>query len=185
MKATSEPGLFELGMSARAHVGKSAPDLPGKFMKFILKNPCVDFLVPDPAPAANSSKRAPFVLMHMPKRGARTRFAVEELATAVDVAHTPTDAPSAGNVGAAAGGTGEGGGGAQDIEQALASLALRDSCAHCGAQGAVELKRCSRCKRAAYCGAACQKAGWKAHRKTCSPPLAPETCAPETRNPKP
>jgi hypothetical protein len=42
------------------------------------------------------------------------------------------------------------------------------SCAHCGKQG-VALKRCARCKEVSYCGAACQKAGWKGHKKTCAP----------------
>jgi len=42
------------------------------------------------------------------------------------------------------------------------------SCAHCGRQG-VALKRCMRCKEVSYCGAECQKAGWKGHKKTCEP----------------
>ena len=33
------------------------------------------------------------------------------------------------------------------------------------------MKRCSVCKKAEYCGAECQKAGWKQHKKTCAPPL--------------
>ena len=33
------------------------------------------------------------------------------------------------------------------------------------------MKRCSICKKAEYCGAECQKAGWKQHKKTCAPPL--------------
>jgi hypothetical protein len=47
------------------------------------------------------------------------------------------------------------------------------SCAHCGKQGGkgVELKKCSRCKQASYCGAECQNAGWKRHKKTCEPPV--------------
>ena len=46
------------------------------------------------------------------------------------------------------------------------------SCAHCRKQG-VGLQRCSVCKDAFYCGAACQKAGWKRHKKkTCAPPLS-------------
>jgi hypothetical protein len=44
-------------------------------------------------------------------------------------------------------------------------------CAHCGQQG-VAFKRCSLCKEASYCGAECQKAGWRRHRKTCAPPLS-------------
>jgi len=45
------------------------------------------------------------------------------------------------------------------------------SCAHCGKQG-VGFQRCSVCKAASYCGAACQKAGWKRHKRTCAPPLS-------------
>ena len=44
------------------------------------------------------------------------------------------------------------------------------SCAHCGKEGA-GFKRCSVCKEAWYCGAACQKANWKGHKKTCAPPV--------------
>jgi len=40
------------------------------------------------------------------------------------------------------------------------------SCAHCGKQRKA-LKRCSVCRRAWYCGAECQKAGWKKHKRTC------------------
>ena len=40
------------------------------------------------------------------------------------------------------------------------------SCSKCGKQRA-ELKRCSRCKQASYCGAKCQNAAWKGHKKTC------------------
>ena len=39
------------------------------------------------------------------------------------------------------------------------------SCAQCGKQG--EVKRCLRCKQVSYCGAECQKAGWKGHKVTC------------------
>ena len=61
-------------------------------------------------------------------------------------------------------GAGEGGGGAQDIAEALATLALKDSCSQCGKQGE-DLLRCSICKHAWYCGAACQRAAWKGHKK--------------------
>jgi hypothetical protein len=44
-------------------------------------------------------------------------------------------------------------------------------CSYCGKQRAV-LKRCSVCKQASYCGAECQHAGWKKHKKTCAPPLS-------------
>ena len=40
------------------------------------------------------------------------------------------------------------------------------SCSHCGKQRAA-LKRCSRCKEASYCGAECQNAAWKGHKKSC------------------
>jgi hypothetical protein len=45
------------------------------------------------------------------------------------------------------------------------------SCAHCGKNGG-GFKRCSICKEASYCGAACQHANWKRHKKTCKPPLS-------------
>ena len=47
---------------------------------------------------------------------------------------------------------------------------ISESCAHCDKQGA-GFKRCSRCKQAWYCGAKCQNADWKGHKKTCAPPL--------------
>jgi len=179
MNATSEPGLLELRMTARPHVGHRAPDLPGKFIKFLLEKPPFapfDVLVsgPDAVPASN---REPFVLMLMPKRGGRTRVAILEPTTAVDTVDTPTDAPSTGPLGAADGGTGEGEGGAQDIALALMALALKDSCAqdicaHCGKQGG-GFRRCSTCKQTWYCGAACQKAAWKGHKKSCEPWVAP------------
>jgi len=43
---------------------------------------------------------------------------------------------------------------------------MSDSCSNCGKQRAA-LKRCSRCKQASYCGAECQTAAWKGHKKTC------------------
>ena len=45
-----------------------------------------------------------------------------------------------------------------------------ESCAHCGKQGA-GFKRCSRCQQDSYCGAACQKADWKRHKRKCAPPV--------------
>jgi hypothetical protein len=63
--------------------------------------------------------------------------------------------------------------GALHVAEALTALALKDSCARCGKQGTA-LKRCSICKRAWYCGAACQNAAWKRHKKTCAPPLSTE-----------
>ena len=55
---------------------------------------------------------------------------------------------------------------ADAVAQAIQSLALKASCSHCG-QECAELKRCSVCKHASYCGAACQNAAWKKHKKTC------------------
>ena len=43
----------------------------------------------------------------------------------------------------------------------------RKSCWSCGATG-VPLKKCSVCVVAAYCGAVCQKADWKAHKGQCA-----------------
>ena len=54
--------------------------------------------------------------------------------------------------------------------------ASAECCAHCGKQGA-EFKRCSRCKQACYCGAACQNADWKRHKKKCAPPVPLEDVA--------
>ena len=49
--------------------------------------------------------------------------------------------------------------------------ASAESCAHCGKQG-VGFKRCSRCKQTSYCGAECQNADWKRHKKKCAPPVS-------------
>ena len=43
----------------------------------------------------------------------------------------------------------------------------RKSCWTCGTTG-VPLKKCSVCAVAAYCGAGCQKADWKAHKGQCA-----------------
>ena len=66
---------------------------------------------------------------------------------------------------------GEGDRGALHVAQAIRTVTLQDICAHCGKQGA-ELKRCSICKCVWYCGATCQNAAWKRHKKTCAPPLS-------------
>ena len=50
------------------------------------------------------------------------------------------------------------------------------TCSHCGKECA-ELKRCSVCKQASYCGAACQNAAWKKHKKKCEPPLSAKEMA--------
>ncbi|KAJ1479951.1 hypothetical protein T484DRAFT_1901930 [Baffinella frigidus] len=47
---------------------------------------------------------------------------------------------------------------------------MADTCSHCGKQG-TGFKRCSVCKNVSYCGAECQKAAWKKHKKLCAPPM--------------
>jgi hypothetical protein len=49
---------------------------------------------------------------------------------------------------------------------AIQTLEHKASCSHCGKE-CDELKRCSVCKHASYCGAACQTAAWKKHKKIC------------------
>ena len=46
------------------------------------------------------------------------------------------------------------------------------ACDHCGEGQGTALKCCSRCKDSQYCGAECQKAAWKGHKKKCEPPSA-------------
>lgn len=46
-----------------------------------------------------------------------------------------------------------------------ANLARASMCMVCGASG--QISKCSRCKTAFYCSAACQKEHWAHHRKTC------------------
>ena len=62
--------------------------------------------------------------------------------------------------------------GALHVALAIKALALKeDTCSHCGKNGA-GFQRCSRCKKASYCGVECQKSGWKRHKKAgCAPPL--------------
>ncbi len=48
---------------------------------------------------------------------------------------------------------------------------MGDKCRTCDkASPEVSLKRCGRCRTAAYCSPECQKADWKTHRETCSGP---------------
>ena len=194
--AKSIPGLVAVRMRVRANGGKEsvAPKLAGSFYKFMLEKPPVDFLASGPdapphhpdvpkAKAAKRSESEPYVLMHMRELG--PQVVIPEPTTAVDVAHTPTDAPSMGPLGAAtettpdefsdvtglmerlslpgavsnSNGAGKGEG-AQGITQAL-----KDTCDFCGKHG-VGFKRCSTCKQTWYCGAACQTAAWKRHKKS-------------------
>jgi len=68
---------------------------------------------------------------------------------------------------------GEGDRGALHVAQALRTLERKGSCAYCEKPGTA-LKRCSICKNVWYCGAECQKAGWRRHKKACAPPLSTE-----------
>ena len=182
-------------MWPRARKHQSAPALEGRYYKFVLEKPPVAFDVLAPHAAPDSS-RAPYVLMHMRKRGGQTRVAAPELTTAVDVADTPADAAPMRASGAASQPppadlseedtvqlTGFFGklffghlslpGAATNPESAPLS-AMAASCAHCGKGAKTKgpaLKRCPICKYAWYCRAACQKAAWKVHKQTCAPPL--------------
>jgi hypothetical protein len=60
---------------------------------------------------------------------------------------------------------------AEALVAAIQTLSRQTSCASCGKPGTA-LKRCPVCKQAWYCGAECQNAAWKQHRKTCAPPLS-------------
>ena len=40
-------------------------------------------------------------------------------------------------------------------------------CENCGRQSGTRMMRCRRCKQAFYCGAACQRAQWKGHKREC------------------
>eukprot|EP01086_Lenisia_limosa_P002883 TRINITY_DN16971_c0_g1_i1.p1 TRINITY_DN16971_c0_g1~~TRINITY_DN16971_c0_g1_i1.p1 ORF type:complete len:251 (+),score=47.55 TRINITY_DN16971_c0_g1_i1:2-754(+) len=56
------------------------------------------------------------------------------------------------------------------------SIACREAqattCAYCAAlKLKSDLKRCSRCHRAVYCSAVCQKAHWPAHKTSCKKPV--------------
>ena len=55
---------------------------------------------------------------------------------------------------------------ADGLALAIRTLELKASCAHCEKR-CENLKHCSVCKHASYCGAACQNAAWKKHKKTC------------------
>lgn len=47
------------------------------------------------------------------------------------------------------------------------ALPLPGACSSCGSKE-TKLKRCSRCKRVAYCSRDCQAADWKQHKKACA-----------------
>ena len=57
------------------------------------------------------------------------------------------------------------------LRLSLATLALASgvACEQCGARSETQrLLRCSRCKIATYCDAACQRASWPAHKRDCA-----------------
>ena len=172
-------------MSAKAHAGKSAPKLQGKYFKFVLGRPSVhSFLVQD-APA-----REPFVLMHMRKPREQTRVAVPEPTTPVDVDHTPTDAPPPHTLAAGsestperpaspeevtglverlslAGAASNSDGAASDSNSGEGGSAVADGLAGCTQCGATHgaMKRCQGCHAVSYCSKECQKAGWNGGHK--------------------
>jgi len=55
---------------------------------------------------------------------------------------------------------------ADSMALVIQTLTLQARCSHCE-RDCADLKRCSVCKQASYCGAACQNAAWKKHKKTC------------------
>ena len=60
------------------------------------------------------------------------------------------------------------GGAMSAASAAIAAIEARVACCfHCGKGGGAALKKCATCQQASYCGAECQKAHWKLHKKTC------------------
>ena len=55
----------------------------------------------------------------------------------------------------------------QQRQSSVPDANRKELCWSCSAEG-VRLKKCSRCAVASYCGAACQKADWKAHKGKCA-----------------
>ncbi|KAG8739655.1 hypothetical protein FRC10_005357 [Ceratobasidium sp. 414] len=53
---------------------------------------------------------------------------------------------------------------------ATASKKPSDTCWLCGGSGKPNLSACSKCKKARYCSAACQRQDWPAHKKDCNKP---------------
>ena len=59
---------------------------------------------------------------------------------------------------------------AQQLLAALAKVpAPRRVCDGCGATDAAKLMKCSRCMAARFCGEACMRASWPAHKTVCTP----------------
>jgi hypothetical protein len=73
-----------------------------------------------------------------------------------------------------AGGAGEAAGAVheEDLTE-LKAPGRRVPCAHCGRDD-IATKQCQRCRAAHYCGTACQRQAWGAHKRVCAvPPLPP------------
>ena len=68
---------------------------------------------------------------------------------------------------------------ATGVEATPLSQNARDACDACG-KTVAELKRCSRCRAAAYCSTACQRTAWPRHKDHCrrAPKAAPAPAAP-------
>ncbi|KAI0042335.1 hypothetical protein FA95DRAFT_1637343 [Auriscalpium vulgare] len=49
----------------------------------------------------------------------------------------------------------------------MATIAITETCWHCD-NNTPGLQRCTRCRLALYCNAACQKAAWKTHKSACT-----------------
>ena len=56
--------------------------------------------------------------------------------------------------------------GVEDAHNVAMRAFVRSHCTHCG--GAAS-SHCSRCKLASFCGQACQRSAWKAHKLVCEP----------------
>jgi hypothetical protein len=60
-------------------------------------------------------------------------------------------------------------------ERLLAALAKVRLCDGCGTADAAKLMRCSRCLAARFCGQACMRSSWPAHKLVCVPAAAEES----------
>ena len=157
-RETGEDGLLALRVCVRSHAGKSSPNLPGKYFKYFLPQPPVDFLV--------EKNRWPFVLMHMRKPREQTRVAVVPPTTAVDENRTPVDAPLPETLAAGSATTPDRPESPEEVTGLIERLSLvgaannsdggegeagAAACDECGIRS-TELKRCQRCWQVAYCG---------------------------------
>ncbi|KAJ1471333.1 hypothetical protein T484DRAFT_1916519 [Baffinella frigidus] len=79
-------GLEIIRMTTRPRKGEKRPELAGKYLKILLKQPSFDCLVPDKVPAAKRNNREPYGMMHMRKKkrgGKRTKKNTREPAEEV------------------------------------------------------------------------------------------------------